>query len=66
MHAWSVYKDAVVAAFRIYAQCVNIPLEGEVEGCACNSHGNNIVDHGKIMEFCFLISEGTLKKVAIG
>ena len=42
-----VYKHAVVAAFRIYAQRVNIPLEGEVEGCAFNSHGKNIVDHGK-------------------
>ena len=26
---------------------VKIPLEGEVEGCALNSHGNNIVDYGK-------------------
>ena len=26
---------------------VKIPLKGEVEGCALNSHGNYIVDHGK-------------------
>ena len=36
-----VYKHAVVAAFRIYAQ-----LE-EVGGPALNSHGNNNNHHGK-------------------
>ena len=29
-------------------------LKGEVGGHALNSHGNYIVDHGKIMELCFL------------
>ena len=29
---------------------VKMPLKGEVGGCALNSHGNYIVDHGKIME----------------
>ena len=28
-------------------------LQGEVGACALNSHGNYIVDHGKIMELCF-------------
>ena len=28
-----------------------------------NDHGNYIVDHGKIMEFCFWISVGTLFSV---
>ena len=32
---------------------VKILLKGEVGGCACNSHGNYIVDHGKIMEYVF-------------
>ena len=32
---------------------VKMPLKGEVGGCALNSHGNYIVDHGKIMELCF-------------
>ena len=27
-------------------------LKGEVGGHALNSHGNNIVDHGKILESC--------------
>ena len=32
---------------------VKMPLKGEVGGCALNSHGNYIVDHGKIMELSF-------------
>ena len=32
---------------------VKMPLKGEVEGGALNSHGNYIVDHGKIMDLCF-------------
>ena len=39
---------------------VKMLLKGEVGSHALNSHGNNIVDHGKIMELCFLISVGTL------
>ena len=49
-----VYKHAVVAEFRIYAQ------HGEdaakrvgLRLCIINSHENYIVDHEKIMEFCF-------------
>ena len=29
---------------------VKMALKGEVGGCALNSHGNYIVDHGKFME----------------
>ena len=32
---------------------VKMGLKGEVGCYALNSHGNYIVDHGKIMEFCF-------------
>ena len=32
---------------------VTMLLKGEVGGHTLNSHGNNIVDHGKIMELCF-------------
>ena len=32
---------------------VKMTLKGEVESHALNSHGNYIVDHGKIMESCF-------------
>ena len=39
---------------------VKMTLKGEVGGCELNSNGNNLVDHGKIMELCFLISVGTL------
>ena len=40
---------------------MNMPLKGEVGGHALNSHGNYIVDHGKIMELCFSIPVGTLR-----
>ena len=39
---------------------VEMLLRGEVGGSALISQGNYIVDHGKIMELCFLISVGTL------
>ena len=45
MYAWSVYKHAVVAAFML--RVLKMLLKGEVGGCALNSHGNYIVDHGK-------------------
>ena len=32
---------------------VKMPLKKEVGGHALNSHGNYIVDQGKIMELCF-------------
>ena len=40
---------------------VKMPLKGEFGGHVLNSHGNNIVGHGKIMELCFLISVRTLE-----
>ena len=42
-----VYKPAVVAAFRIYAQRGGVVPKAEVGVLALNSHGNYIVDHGK-------------------
>ena len=35
-------------------------LKGEVGSHALDSHGNYIVDHGKIMELCFQIFVGIL------
>ena len=48
-----VYKHAVIAAFHIYAQRGEVAAKRGVEVCVLNSHGNYIVDHGKIMELCF-------------
>ena len=42
-----LFKYITVAAFLIYAQCVKLPLKGEVGGHTLYSHGNYIVDHGK-------------------
>ena len=42
-----VYKHAVVAAFRIYAQCGEDAAKRGGWRPALNSHGNNIVDHGE-------------------
>ena len=39
--------------FTFMLNVVKMPLKGEAGGCAFNSHGNHIVDHGKIMELCF-------------
>ena len=55
-------KYITVAAFHIYLSVVKMPVKGEVGGHALKSHGNYIVDHGKIMELCFWISVGTLLK----
>ena len=45
-----LFKYFIVAAFRIYAllSMVKMPLKGEDGGCALNSHGNYIVDHGNL------------------
>ena len=48
-----VYKHAVVATFHIYTQPGEDATKRESGGHVLNSHGNYIVDHGKIMEFCF-------------
>ena len=50
-----VYKHAYLKILLLlhsaFMLCVvMMPLNGEVRGCALNSHGNYIVDHGKIME----------------
>ena len=45
-----VYKHTVVAAFHIYAQRgEDAAKRGGLRG-SLNSHGNYIVDHGKIIE----------------
>ena len=46
MHAWST-------SMLLLLQSVKMLLKGEVGGHAFNSHGNYIVDHGKIMELGF-------------
>ena len=51
-----VYKHAVVTSFCIYAQRgEDVAKRGGWRPCIklFNSHGNYIVDHGKIMELCF-------------
>ena len=49
-----VYKHAVVAAFHIMLSVVKMLLKRVVGGHALSIHGNYIVDHGTIMELCFL------------
>ena len=47
------FKYITVAAFRIYAQRGEDAAErGGWRPSCINSHGNNIVDYGKIMELC--------------
>ena len=45
-------KYITVGAFSIYLS-MKMPLKGEVGSHALKSHGNYIVDHGKIIELCF-------------
>ena len=46
MHAWSTSMLLLLhSAFML--SVVKMLLKGEVGGCALNSHGNYIVDHGK-------------------
>ena len=59
LHA-CLFKYITVAAFCIYLSMVKMALKGEVGDHALKSHGNYFVDHGKIMELCFLISVRTL------
>ena len=52
MHAWSTRMLLLLfSAFML--SVVKLLLKGEVEVCPLNSHGNYIVDHGKIKELCF-------------
>ena len=57
-NACMVYKHAYLNILLLlhstFMLCVvKMPLKGEVGGFALNSHGNYIVNHGKIMELCF-------------
>ena len=58
MHACMVYKHAYLNTLPLLhspfmLSVVKIPLKGEVGGCALNSHGNYIVDHGKLWNCVF-------------
>ena len=52
VHAWSTSMLLLLHSAFILS-VVKMLLKGEVGDRALNSHGNNIVDHGKIMELCF-------------
>ena len=45
-----LFKYITITAFHIYFSVVKMPLKGEVGGHILKSHGNNIIDHGKIIE----------------
>ena len=48
------YLNTLLLLHSVVMLCVlKMALKGEVGGHALNSHGNYIVDHGKIMELCF-------------
>ena len=52
MHAWSTSMQLLLnSGFML--SVVKMLLKGEGGGHVLNSHGNYIVDHGKIMELCF-------------
>ena len=48
-----LFKYITVAAFTTYAQRSEDAAQREDRGHALSSHGNYIVDHGKITELCF-------------
>ena len=52
MHAWST-SMLLLLHYALTISVVKLLLKGEVGVCALNSHGNYIVDHGKIVELCF-------------
>ena len=57
-NACMVYKHAYLITLLLLhstfmLSVLKMSLKGEVGGHALNSHGNYIVDHGKIMELCF-------------
>ena len=49
MHAWSTSMLLLLHS-TFMLSVVKMLLKGEVGGCALNSHGNYIVDHGKSWE----------------
>ena len=53
-----VYKHACLNTLQLLhsvfiLSVMKMALKGKVGSHALNSHGNYIVDHGKIMELCF-------------
>ena len=55
------YLNILLLLHSAFVLCiVKMSLKRVVGGCALHVHGNYKVDHGKIMEFCFLISVGAL------
>ena len=52
MHAWSTSMLLLLHSTFMLSM-VKLLLKGEVGDCALNTHGNYIVDYGKIMELCF-------------
>ena len=52
MHAWSTSMLLLLHS-PFMLSMVKLLLKEEVGGRSLNSHGNYIVDHGKIMELCF-------------
>ena len=52
MLAWST-SMLLLLHIAFMLSVVKLLLKGEVGVCALYSHGNYIVDHGKIMELCF-------------
>ena len=53
MHGWSTSMLLLLHSALVLS-VVKMLLKGEVGCRALNSHGNYIVDHGKIMELFFL------------
>ena len=46
MHAWST-SMLLLLHFAFMLSAITMLPKGEVGGCALNSHGNYIIDHGK-------------------
>ena len=53
VHAWSTSMLLLLHSTFMLSVVKMMLLKGEVGDHALNSHGNYIVDHGKIMELCF-------------
>ena len=47
------YLNTLLLLHSAFMLSMKMPLKGDVGGHALNSHGNYIVDYGKIMEMCF-------------
>ena len=53
IYKYAYLNTLVFLHYAFMLSVVRMPLKGEVGGCTLNSHGNYIVDHGKIIELCF-------------